>query len=44
LGCVEFPGFSEDLDDPIGKAIEKAARWVVSNVSAVDLQNVLGDH
>jgi hypothetical protein len=43
LGFVELPGFSEDLDDTIGKAIEKAARRGVSNIAAVDFQNVLGD-
>ena len=43
MGLVEFPGFSEDLDNTIGKAIEKAARRVVGNVAAVHLQNVLGD-
>jgi hypothetical protein len=36
LGCVEFPGFGEDLDDAIGKAMEKAARGMVGN------QNMLG--
>jgi hypothetical protein len=43
LGFVEFPSFNENLDDTVGKAIEKAARRVVSNVAAVDFQNVLGD-
>ena len=42
-GFVELPGFSENLDNTIGKAIEKAARRVVGNVAAVHLQNVLCD-
>jgi hypothetical protein len=41
LGLVEFSGFGEDLDDTIGKAIQKAARRIVGNVAAVHLQNVL---
>jgi hypothetical protein len=41
LGLVGFPGLSEDLDDTIGKAIQKAARRIVGNVAAVHLQNVL---
>ena len=43
MGFVEFTSFSEDLGDTIGKAIEKAARRVVSNVAAVDFQDVLGN-
>ena len=35
LGLVGFPGLSDDLDDMIGKAIEKAPRRMVGNVAAV---------
>ena len=41
LGCVEFPGFGEDLDDAIGKAMEKAARGMVGNAAAIHFQNML---
>ena len=29
FGWVEFPGLGEDLDDAIGKAMEKASRGMV---------------
>ena len=42
MGRVELPGFGKDLDDAIGKAIEKAAGGIIGNAAAVHLQNVLG--
>ena len=42
LGRVEFPGLGKDLDDAIGKAMEKAARGMVGNAAAIHFQNVLG--
>jgi hypothetical protein len=42
LRRIEFPGFAEDLDDAVGKAIKKAARGIVGNAAAVHLQKVLG--
>jgi len=38
FGRVEFPGFAENLDDTIGKAIEKAACGIVFNAAAVHFQ------
>jgi len=42
LGRVELPGLGEDLNDAIGKAMEKAARGMVGNAAAIHFQNVLG--
>jgi hypothetical protein len=42
LRRVEFPGFGEDLDEAIGKAVEKVASRLLDKGAAEHLQNLLG--
>jgi hypothetical protein len=42
FGCLELLGFGNNLDEPVGEAIEKAATRGLGHAPAEHFQNVLG--